>query len=103
MRLQKYSYDLNIFQTELIRGLVQLVAGKLHAELPTLQYDDLLFSHAVDETLSLSRELHDTYGYNEHTLLAVLTQAPLFIRWLHLEKKRKNAFQFTFKIENSIP
>ncbi|XP_052126248.1 RAD50-interacting protein 1 [Frankliniella occidentalis] len=74
-------------RTELIRGLVQLVAGKLHAELPTLQYDDLLFSHAVDETLSLARELRDTYGYNENTLLAVLTQASLFIRWLHLEKK----------------
>lgn len=74
-------------QTELIRGLVQLVAGKLHAELPTLQWDDLLFSHAVDETLSLARELRDTYAYKENTLLAVLTQASLFIRWLHLEKK----------------
>lgn len=66
---------------------MQLVAGKLHAELPTLQYDDALFSHAVDETLSLAQELRDAYGYNEHTLLAVLTQASLFIRWLHLEKK----------------
>lgn len=81
--------NLECMQTELIRGLVELVAGKLHAELPTLQYDDLLFSHAVDETLSLARELRDAYGYNENTLLAVLTQAALFIRWLHLEKKRE--------------
>ena len=72
---------------EFIRGLTQMVAGKLHAELPQLQFDDALFSHTVDETLGLARELRDSYEYEENTLLTVLTKASLFQRWLHLERK----------------
>lgn len=72
-----------------MRGLVQLAVEKLCAELPTIQYDDFTFSHCVDEALGFDRELRENYDYptNQPSVLAVLTQAAVFMKWLVLEKK----------------
>ncbi|KAJ4443065.1 hypothetical protein ANN_04715 [Periplaneta americana] len=74
---------------EMMRGLVQLVVEKLHSELPHLQYDDTLFSHTVDETLGFDRELRDSFGYpaSQPSVIGVLTQAQIFVKWIHMEKK----------------
>jgi hypothetical protein len=70
-------------------GLVQLVVEKLHSELPHLQYDDMLFSHTVDETLGFDRELRESFGYpaSQPSVIGVLTQAQIFVKWIHMEKK----------------
>lgn len=74
-----------------MRGLVQLAVEKLCAELPTIQYDDFTFSHCVDEALGFDKELRENYDYpdNQPSVLAVLTQAQVFMKWLVLEKKCK--------------
>lgn len=74
-----------------MRGLVQLAVEKLCAELPSIQFDDFTFSHCVDEALGFDRELRESYEYpaNQPSILAVLTQAQVFIKWLSLEKKCK--------------
>lgn len=76
-------------KVELMRGLVQLAVEKLYSDLPTLQYDDFTFSHCVDEALGFDRELKETYRYpvSQPSILAVLTQAQVFIKWLAMEKK----------------
>jgi hypothetical protein len=73
----------------MMRGLVQLVVEKLHSELPHLQYDDVLFSHTVDETLGFDRELRESFGYptSQPSVIGVLTQAQIFVKWIHMEKK----------------
>lgn len=78
-----------VSQVELMRGLVQLAVEKLYAELPTIQFDDYSFSHCVDEALGFDKELRENYDYpaNQPSVLAVLTQAQVFIKWLSLEKK----------------
>lgn len=72
-----------------MRGLVQLAIEKLQSDLPTLQYDDYTFSHSIDEALGFHKELLDNYFYpkDQPSVLAVLTQAPVFIKWLAMEKK----------------
>ncbi|RZC37439.1 RINT1-like protein [Asbolus verrucosus] len=74
---------------ELIRGLVQLAVEKLHSDLPNLQYDDFTFSHSIDEALGFDKELRETYNYpvNQPSILAVLTQAKIIIKWMAMEKK----------------
>ncbi|XP_018566371.1 RAD50-interacting protein 1 [Anoplophora glabripennis] len=74
---------------ELIRGLVQLAVEKLYSELPSLQYDDFTFSHSIDEALGFDKELREIYDYptNQPSILAVLTQAQVFVKWLAMEKK----------------
>lgn len=87
---QKLKTVFHIFlQLEMMRGLVQLVVEKLHSELPHLQYDDTLFSHTVDETLGFDRELRESFGYpaSQPSVIGVLTQAQMFVKWIHLEKK----------------
>jgi hypothetical protein len=81
-------YEANV---EFSRALVQLVLEKLHAELPTLQRDDALFAHALDETLLFDRELRGDHSYppSQPGVVAVLTQAPLFLRWIAMERKCK--------------
>lgn len=76
-------------QLEFMRGLVQLVVEKLHAELPHLQCDDTLFSHTVDETLGFDRELRESFGYpsSQPSVISVLTQAQIFLKWISMEKK----------------
>ena len=78
-----------VLQLEFMRGLVQLAVEKLHSELPHLQFDDTLFSHTVDETLGFDRELRDSYGYppSQPSIIGVLTQAQIFVKWIHMEKK----------------
>lgn len=87
-------YDTTLFKTELMRGLVQLAIEKLQSDLPTLQYDDYIFSHSVDEALGFHKELVETYSYppNQPSILAVLTQAQVFMKWIAMEKKCKSQF-----------
>lgn len=72
-----------------MRGLVQLAIEKLQSDLPTLQYDDYIFSHSIDEALGFHKELVEAYSYpsNQPNVLAVLTQPQVFIKWLAMEKK----------------
>lgn len=72
-----------------MRGLVQLAIEKLLSELPNLQYDDYVFSHSVDEALGFHKELVESYEYpaTQPSILAVLTQAQVFMKWLTMERK----------------
>ncbi|XP_075231080.1 RAD50 interactor 1 [Lycorma delicatula] len=74
---------------ELMRGLVQLALEKLDNELPSMQYDDSLFSHAVDESLGFDKELKETFGYPSSlpSTITVLTQAQIFTKWINMERK----------------
>lgn len=83
-----------MFQLELMRGLVQLAVEKLYNDLPHLQFDDALFSHTVDETLGFDRELRDGFDYppSEPSSVTVLTQAQVFVKWIHMERKCENIF-----------
>lgn len=76
-------------KVELMRGLVQLGIEKLHTELPNLQYDEFIFSHAIDEALGFDKELKLSYNYpiNQPSVLSVLTQGLIFVKWLAMEKK----------------
>ena len=80
-------------QTEFMRGMVMLVMEKLAHDLPQLLYDDVIFSHTVDEVLLFDRELHATHGYPP-TLpgcLDLLTTPEALTKWLAVEKKCKQA------------
>lgn len=74
-----------------MRGLVQLAVEKLFSDLPTLQYDDYVFSHSVDEALGFNKELVESYNYpaTQPGVLSVLTKAQVFMKWLAMEKKCK--------------
>ncbi|EFA07987.1 RINT1-like protein [Tribolium castaneum] len=74
---------------EFIRGLVQLAVEKLNSDLPNLQFDDFTFSHSIDEALGFDKELRETYSYppTQPSILAVLTQAKIIIKWMAMEKK----------------
>lgn len=76
-------------KNEFIRGLVQLAAEKLNSELPSLQFDDFSFSHSIDEALGFDKELREIYSYpaNQPSIIVVLTQAPVLVKWLIMEKK----------------
>lgn len=105
MKLQILSYNhqklKSVFhilpQLEMIRGLVQLVVEKLHSELPHLQHDDTLFSHTVDETLGFDRELRESFGYpaTQPSVIGVLTQAQIFVKWIHMEKKCESLYHLS--------
>jgi len=74
---------------QFISGLVKIVTEKLHTDLMQLQYDDTLFTHTLDETLGFYRELNANYGYPSScpSVLSVLTQAQIFVKWMNMEKK----------------
>ena len=78
-------------QVEFTRALVQLVLEKLHSDLPVLQHDDALFAHALDETLAFDRELRSLHAYppSQPGVVSVLTQAPVFLKWIDMERKCK--------------
>ena len=66
-----------------------LVMEKLAHDLPQLLYDDVIFSHTIDEVLLFERELHATHGYPP-TLpgcLDLLTTPEPLSKWLAVEKK----------------
>ncbi|XP_046389065.1 RAD50-interacting protein 1 [Ischnura elegans] len=47
-----------------------------------------LFSHLIDEVLSFEKELRDLdYPDSQPGLLSVITQANVFVWWIHVEKK----------------
>ena len=72
-----------------MRGLVQLAVEKLYADIPGLQYDDFIFSHSIDEALGFEKELRETYNYppTQSSILAVLTQPHVFMKWMNMERK----------------
>ncbi|XP_025106000.1 RAD50-interacting protein 1-like [Pomacea canaliculata] len=75
--------------TEFMRGMVMLVMEKLADDLPRLLYNDVVFSHTVDEVLLFDRELRSTHGYPP-TLpgcLDLLTTPEALSKWLAVEKK----------------
>ncbi|KAK0173873.1 hypothetical protein PV328_007015 [Microctonus aethiopoides] len=76
-------------KVEFMRALVQLAVEKLHTDLPIAQYDDTHFAHLVDEALGFEHELRDTllYPANQPATVLVLTQAQIFVKWIHMEKK----------------
>ncbi|KAF7282532.1 hypothetical protein GWI33_002566 [Rhynchophorus ferrugineus] len=76
-------------QVEFMKGLVHLAAEKLNSELPSLQYDDYTFSHTIDEALGFDKEMREIYNYpaNEPSIISILTQAPILVKWLIMEKK----------------
>lgn len=80
-------------QVEFTCGLVKMVTEKLHSDLMQLQYDDVLFTHTLDETLGFHRELATSYGYpsTSASVLSVLTQAQIFAKWINMERKCKNS------------
>ena len=90
-------------QLEFMRGLVHLVVEKLHSELPHLQCDDTLFSHTVDETLGFDRELRESFGYpsSQPSVISVLTQAQIFLKWISMEKKCESCLT-SFRTKETI-
>ncbi|KAJ0177152.1 hypothetical protein K1T71_007161 [Dendrolimus kikuchii] len=77
-------------------GLVALAAERLHNVLAIYHTQgtkgeivdvDAAFAHAVDETLGFNRELITITGKDVNSVLAVLTKAETFVRWLAVEKK----------------
>lgn len=72
---------------------MQLAVEKLNSDLPTLQFDDFTFSHSIDEALGFDKELREVYDYpsNQPSILAVLTQAKVLIKWMTMEKKCKSS------------
>lgn len=68
-----------------------MAVEKVYSELPNIQFDDLTFSHTVDESLSFDKELRETYDYpqSQPSILTVLTQGNIFSKWLAMEKKCK--------------
>ena len=78
-------------KVEFTRALVQLAVEKLNSELSIVQYDDALFAHIVDEALGFERELRDSllYPSTQPATVFVLTQGPIFTKWITMEKKCK--------------
>lgn len=72
-------------------GLVELSVEKLQTDMEQIQYDDLLFSHTVDEALAFEKELRHSYMYPSSLPgpVHVLTQAQLFVKWIRMERKCK--------------
>ncbi|KAG5869846.1 hypothetical protein JTB14_009008 [Gonioctena quinquepunctata] len=98
--LEKLGFHHTDAKLEFIRGLVQIAVEKLHCDLPNLQYDDFTFSHSIDEALGFNRELRETYDYpsGQPSILAVLTQAQVFVKWIAMEKKYA-----TEKMDSMLP
>ncbi|KAF5293605.1 hypothetical protein FQA39_LY03090 [Lamprigera yunnana] len=76
-------------KVQFMRGLVELAVDKLYSELPNLENNEFLFSHCIDEALGFDKELKTNYRYpsNQPSILLVITQAPVFVKWLTMEKK----------------
>ncbi|XP_013199774.2 RAD50-interacting protein 1 [Amyelois transitella] len=77
-------------------GLIALAAERLHTVLALYHAQgsktelvdvDAAFAHAVDETLGFHKELITVTGKDSNSVLAVLTKAETFVRWLAVEKK----------------
>lgn len=76
-------------QVEVTRGLVMLAMEKLAHDIPELLYDDVMFSHFVDEVLLFDRELRLSYNYPVKLpgCLHVLITEEAFNKWLMVERK----------------
>lgn len=87
-----------------MRGLTQIVVEKLNSDLPAIQYDDFTFSHTIDEALSFNKELTENYSYppSQPNILAVLTQAQVFQKWLTMERKCEKQNQLRQKLQSII-
>ena len=75
----------------LLQGMAQLASDKLRADVGEMAFDDVLLSHAVDEVLIFSKELHDLdYAKRigkDKLPLSVLAEDGISARWLALERK----------------
>lgn len=66
------------------------VLGLYNAQNLKLDRDpDSCFAHAVDEALGYHKELAEFTGTDNNSVLAVLTKAETFVKWLAIEKKCK--------------
>jgi len=77
------------------QSLLALAAEKLRSDLPALEKDDALLSHALDEVLAFSKdkvilEASSSCMNPPCTPIAVICEDPINLKWLALE--RKSAF-----------
>ena len=84
------------FQFQLINGLIECVSVKLKSDLPSLVFDDKLFSHIVDEVLIFNKELLNIESnifdlFPNSNLMSIFSNEPFFSRILSLEKKSMNS------------
>ncbi len=86
----KYESSLPHFW-RLLQGLSQLATDKLRADAPEMVYDDVLLSHAIDEILIFTKELHDMDVAKriekDKFPAAILADESISSRWLSLERK----------------
>ena len=81
-------------QLQLIFGLIECVSVKLKSDLPSIIYDDKLFSHTVDELFIFNKELENIEPsilelFPDCNLMNIFSNETLFSRILSLEKKSK--------------
>ncbi|CAG5031588.1 unnamed protein product [Parnassius apollo] len=88
--------DCALVLEEFNAGLIALAAERLHTVLGLYVTQgakgeivdiDGAFAHAIDETLGFHRELSAITDFEMNSVLAVLTKAETFVRWLSVEKK----------------
>ncbi|CAG2106999.1 unnamed protein product [Medioppia subpectinata] len=97
--LKDHSYEHQLIPSkfQLISGLLKCLTIKLKHDLPSLVFDDKLFTHTVDEVLVFSRELLDIEPnifeiYANCNLMNVFSCEPFFTRIITLEKKKSAEF-----------
>ncbi|XP_054165500.1 RAD50-interacting protein 1-like [Oppia nitens] len=93
----KSATDLVPAKFQLISGLLECVTTKLKSDLPSLVYDDKLFTHTVDEVLIFNRELLEIESniiqvFPNCNLMNVFSSEPFFTRILSLERKKSTEF-----------
>ncbi|CAG2174733.1 unnamed protein product, partial [Oppiella nova] len=95
--LRSHSSQLVPSKLQLISGLIECLTAKLKHDLPSLVFDDKLFTHTVDEVLVFSRELLDIEPniyqvFPNCNLMNVFSCEPFFTRIITLEKKKSTEF-----------
>lgn len=72
---------------EVMHALVELAAKKLEEDISELLFDDLLFTHTIDEVLLFEKEiLSRGYPQSYPSILSVLLSEKCFNRWINLER-----------------
>lgn len=79
-------------QVQFTEGLLEVVIHKMKQTVRSLLDDERIFSHFVDETLIFDQEFRNGYSYQteNNDCLNVLSQPPIFKKWIALEKKCKS-------------
>ena len=83
------------FKVEFSRGLVMLVLEKMYTGISEMVYDEHIFSHFIDETLTFDRQLRTVYAYpsSQPGPLHILVQDHVIEKWILIEKKCKFTLQ----------